>query len=378
MTARRGVGEGSVYQRNSDGLWIGTVEVGFAADGKRRRKTVSGRTKKVVLDKLKVAQRQADVGIVTNEKVTVAQLIDQWLTGHHGRRLKPGTLASYRQVAGDYVTPHLGEVAASKLTVRQVQRWMDALEDRGLSANTRRLARSVLCRALNVAVAEEIIGRNVAALVPAPSVADTKLDDALTAEEAHKVLEAAEGDRLEAMAHVLLGLGLRRGEVLALRWDCVDLKARELRVEGTITRAGGTARYSTPKTASGARTIPLVGDLPAILASHRKRQAAERLAAGELWHDDGWVFTTEIGTFIDPGNALHGWYALTERAGIGRRRMHAARHTTAVLMLDRGVPLELVSRVLGHKGLAITADVYARPTADAQRRALETMADAIR
>jgi integrase len=192
------------------------------------------------------------------------------------------------------------------------------------------------------------------------------------------VLEAAKGDRLEAMAHLLLGLGLRRGEVLALKWDGVDLEGRELKVEGTITRAGGQVFHSTPKTASGARTIPLVGDLPAVLTARRKRQAAERLAAGALWHDDGWVFTTEIGTAIDPSNALHWWYRLTERAGIGRRRMHAARHTTATLMLDRGVPLELVSKVLGHKGLAITADVYARPTADAQRRALETMADALK
>jgi integrase len=366
-----------VYQRSSDGLWIGSIDLGCGPDGRRRRKTVSAKTKKAALDKLKTAQRRADAGIVTNDRVTVAQLIDQWLDGHHGRRLKPSTMASYRQLAADYVVPGIGSITAAKLTVRQVQQWMDTLEDRGLSANTRRLARSVLCRALAVAVAEETLGRNVAVLVPAPSVAGTRLDDALTAEEAKKVLEAAEGDRLEALAHLLLLLGLRRGEALALRWEGIDLKAKTMRVEGAFTRAGGKAHYSTPKTSSASRTIPLPGDLPAVLRDHRRRQAEERLAAGELWSDGGWVFTTQIGTSIDPSNALSWWYRLTERAEIGRRRLHATRHTAATLMLDRGVPLELVSAVLGHAGLAITADIYARPTADAKRRALEMMVGAI-
>jgi integrase len=373
MTARRGAGEGSVYRRKSDGLWIASVDVGEAPNGTRRRKTVSAHTKRAALDKLKIALREIDAGIVTNEKITVAQLIDQWLDGHYGRRLKPATTASYRQLAADYVVPYLGDVRAAKLTVRQVQAWLDGLEDRGLSANTRRLARSVLCRALQVAIADEVIGRNVATLVPAPSVAGTRLDDALTGDEAQKVLEVAHGDRLEALVEVLLVLGLRRGEALALRWEGIDLKAKMLRVDGAFTRAGGKTHYSTPKTSSAARTIPLVGNLPAVLREHRRRQAEERLAAGELWSDGGWVFTSSIGTPIDPSNALGWWYRLTERAGIGRRRLHATRHTCATLMLDRGVPLELVSTVLGHSGLAITSDIYARPTADAKRRALEVL-----
>jgi integrase len=338
---------------------------------------VAARTKREALAKLDEARRQAGAGIAPSGQATVASIIDAWLDGHHGRRLKPATRDNYRTVAELYVTPHLGNVRAVKLTPDRVRRWLDNLEEAGRSANTRRLARSTLRRALELAERDGIVARNVAALVDGPGTASTRLDDALSTDDANRVLEAARGDRLEALAHVLLTLGLRRGEALALRWDGVDLDAKTLRVEGTFTR-GNTVYYSTPKTTSGARTIPLVGDLPAVLTAHRKRQAAERLAAGELWHDDGWVFTTEIGTAIDPSNALHWWYRLTERAGIGRRRMHAARHTTATLMLDRGVPLELVSKVLGHKGLAITADVYARPTADAQRRALETMADALK
>lgn len=375
--ARRGAGEGSIYKRASDGLYIGTVDLGRGPDGNRRRRVVAARTKKELLPKLDQARRQSAEGIVPDAQATVATLIDAWLTGHHGRQLKPATLSNYRNLADFYVVPYIGTERANILTPEHVRRWLDRLEDEGRSANTRRLARATLRRALELAMRDGLVARNVAALVDGPRTAGTRLDDALTAEEEKKVLEAAQGDRLEALVHVLLLLGLRRGEALALRWDGVDLKNKTLRVDGTFARAGDGVHYSTPKTASGARTIPMVGGLSTVLREHRRRQAAERLAAGELWADGGWVFTTEIGTPIDPSNALHWWYRLTERSGVGRRRMHAARHTTATLMLDRGVPLELVSAVLGHAGLAITADVYARPTADAKRRALETMAQAI-
>jgi integrase len=376
VATRRGAGEGSVYQRASDGLWIGTVDLGRGPDGKRRRRAVAARTKREALAKLDDARRLAAGGIVPDAQATVASLIDSFLDGHHGRQLKPATLANYRTIADAYIVPYVGHIKAAKLTPEHLRRWLDALEDAGKSANTRRLARAVLRRSLALAERDGLVARNAAALVDGPRGVPTRLDDALTAEEARKVLQAAEGDRLEALVHVLLTLGLRRGEALALRWDGVDLKAKTIRVEGAFTRSRGKAVYSTPKTSTGARTIPLVGDLPAVLREHRRRQSAERLTAGELWRDGGWVFTTEIGTPLEPSNAYHWWQRLTERAGVGRRRMHAARHTAATLMLDRGVPLELVSAVLGHAGLAITADVYARPTADAKRRALEQLVGA--
>ena len=124
--------------------------------------------------------------------------------------------------------------------------------------------------------------------------------------------------------------------------------------------------------------MPLVGPTAPALREHRRRQAEERLKAGPAWQESGWVFATPLGTPLDPRNALRWWHGLTEHAGVGRRRFHACRtHTAASLLLDSGVPLEVVSAVLGHASLAITADVYARITMDAKRRALEALSDAV-
>src|SRR5690606_17617121 len=131
-----------------------------------------------------------------------------------------------------------------------------------------------------------------------------------------------------------------------------------------------------PKTYAGARTVPLIAQVDAALRAHRRRQAAEQLAAGELWQDTGFVFTGVDGRPFHPKTAWAWWRRLTVAAGIGPRRFHASRHTCATLMLEDGVPLEVVSAILGHAGLSITADTYARVSNDAMRRALAQAADA--
>jgi integrase len=133
----------------------------------------------------------------------------------------------------------------------------------------------------------------------------------------------------------------------------------------------------TTKTAAGMRELPLVAGTAEALREHRRRQAAERLALGPLWVDTGHLFTTATGTPLDPRNVNRWWSALCERARVGHRRFHAARHTAATLLLEQGVPLEVVSAVLGHAGLAITADVYVKVGMDAKRRALATLADKV-
>jgi integrase len=219
-----------------------------------------------------------------------------------------------------------------------------------------------------------LVIRNVAALVDGPRKSGTKLDDTLDAAGAHAVIEAAAGDRLEALAVLVLRLGLRKGEALALRWGDIDVDAGTLTVRGTLKRRKGGGLYvDTTLTAAGLRELPLVASTAEALREHRRRQAAERLALGPLRVDTGHVFTTATGTPLDPRNVNRWWSALCERARVGHRRFHAARHTAATLLLEQGVPLEVVSAVLRHAGLAITADVYAKVGMDAKRRALATL-----
>jgi integrase len=233
------------------------------------------------------------------------------------------------------------------------------MRDDGLSPRTIAYTRAVLRLALTTAEARGRVARNVVPLTRAPKRSAAKLDDALDAGEAAKVLRAARGDRLEALAVLVLAVGMRQGEALRLRWADVDLD------EGTLT-------VRKAKTASGVRTIALPPFVVAALDRHRRRQRRERMAA-KVWGDDDLVFASSVGTVLDPRNVLRWWHGLTRRAGVGRRRFHASRHTAATLMLNNGVPLEVVSATLGHAGLAITADVYAKVRPELQRKAADAM-----
>lgn len=159
---------------------------------------------------------------------------------------------------------------------------------------------------------------------------------------------------------------MRKGEALALRWDDVDFEAARLRIGRTRTRVAGIGVMETPtKTKGSARTIPPTVSVHAALLRHRRQQEAEAEAAGPAWKAEGYVFSTPTGEGLDPRNALRWWHRLTEQASLGKRRMHAGRHTAATLLLDAGVPLEVVSSILGHSGIAITADTCARVLEDA-------------
>jgi integrase len=356
---RRGSGEGAVYWIESRQLWAGAVEVP-SPDGHRTRKVVKAKLKKDVLKKMREVQGRADAGIPQPSATqTTGQWLTQWLT-----EILPGTVTakteiSYRQVVADYVMPSVGKVPLARLSPDHVQRMMRTLQRRDLSPRTVAYARAVLRRALGQAVRWDKVQRNVAALVEAPPKAATKLDDALDADEAAAVLRAASGDRLEALAVLVLMVGLREGEALALRWDDVDLVAGRL----TVTAA---------KTTAGLRTVALPARAVDALKAHRAHQAAERLAASH-WIDLGLVFPTTVGTKYNRRNILRWWHNLTIKAGVGRRRFHASRHTAATLMLNNGVALEVVSATLGHAGLAITADVYARVGPELQRTAADAM-----
>lgn len=382
-------GQGSIY-RNKDGLYVGSVELPAGLDGRRQRKRMKARTKAELLAKMREATRQRDEGtLVTGPAQTTGEWLTFWVT-----TVLPGTVAAsterqYRETVRDWINPHIGKIPLAKLRPEDVVSMMRALEGRGLSPSTVRTARTILRRGLTIAERYGRVSRNAAALTDAPKRASAKVDDSLTADEAARVLEASrmveEGrrwgapkrrpspshgadpvaprmveDRLHALAVVVLALGLRQSEALNLRWSDIDLDKATMVVHGT-------------KSTASDRKVALPGFVVAALRDHRARQREERMAA-PVWGDPDLVFATTIGTVIDGRNVLRWWHDLTERrAGVGRRRFHASRHTAATLMLNNGVTLEVVSATLGHAGLAITADVYAKVRPELQRTAADAM-----
>lgn len=353
--AARGKGEGSVYRAR--GKWVAQVEAGRDLNGRRRYARATRATKAEALKALQALQRDVAAGVAADRTLTVARYLDRWVDEvlpYSG--VTQSTVDKYAWVVKKWLKPHIGTVRLDKLTPAHVQTMLRQLEKDGLAARSRLQARTVLRRALAYGQRTDLVSRNAAALAEPPR-ATRRPSDALTADEADKVLAAASGHRLEALAVLALRLGMRQGELRALDWSDVDLDARELTVRAA-------------KTDAGRRTLPLVAGTADALRAHRRVQAAERVKLGPLWRAGDAVFARSDGFRLRPRDALRTWHAWTEAAGLGRRRFHASRHTAATLMLQRGVPLEVVSAVLGHASLSVTADIYAEVGIDAKRRAL--------
>lgn len=379
-------GEGSIYQRG-DGRWVAQIVVGRYPNGRPQYRRAVRRTEaEAVTAKLELQSRDD----VPDDTRTLAQYLGWWAETVLPDEVKESTEDDYRKVIDLYVVPHVGGYRLGELTRGQVQAMLRKLTATGLSPRTVQYARSVLRRALQWAVEDELIPRNVATGRMGPPQTKRRPKD-LTGAEAEAVIAAARGDRLEALVVVVLALGLRKGEALALfwpdaasppsllddpddEWSVVDLETETVSVASTLkrrtTRRGGGLYVSAAKTDASSGTLPLVaGTLPA-LRDHRRRQAAERLAAGPEWHDHGLVFCRPDGRPLAPSWVNIWWNRVCTKAGIGHRTFHATRHTCATLLLDRGVPLEVVSAVLRHAKLSITADIYARVTQDLKRRHL--------
>jgi integrase len=236
---------------------------------------------------------------------------------------------------------------------------------------------AVLRNALQAAVREELIGRNVAKLVKVAGPA-YQTDRGLTVEQARKVLVLARDHRLYALYVLALYLGLRRGELLGLRWTDVDSAAGVLQVRQSLQRIGGELRAVTPKTRSSRRTVPLIGVGVDALREHRQRQTAERQAAGLAWQDTGYVFTTTTGTPIEPDNLRRSWYPIREVAGLGDVVFHGLRHTCVTLLLNLGVPPHIVRDIVGHSDIDVTMTIYAHVSLDEKRAALGKLDEHLR
>jgi integrase len=161
-------------------------------------------------------------------------------------------------------------------------------------------------------------------------------------------------------------------------WRDVDVNQRTMRVRGTLSRLDGSLTVTDPKSARSRRTIPISAHVADVLTRLRRRTAAERLQAGQLWRDTGFVFVTDVGEPCDPRNALRALKVAAKTAGLPSVGLHTLRHSAASVMLSNGVPITVVSQILGHSGISITVDVYGHVSPDVSRDALDVLAAALR
>lgn len=384
--AKRGRHEGSIHKRK-DGRWVAVLSVGYR-NGKRHRKHFYGQTRGEVRDQLTAALRAHQQGLpVDPERQTVGQFLDLWLVDCCEPSVRPRTLRSYRDTVRLHITPTLGRIPLTKLSPQHVQGFLNGLRSApaasrpkvgrpaptGLSPRTVAYVRTVLRIALGQAMRWGLVQRNVAALVSPPRV-ERKEVKPFTLEEARTFLAAIQGHRLQALYTVALALGLRQGEALGLRWDDIDLDSGTLAVRSQVQRIKGQGlRLVELKTTSSRRTIELPERVVKALRAHRARQLGERLLAGAQWQERGLVFSTKIGTPLDPRNVQTGFKKVLAEAELRDQRFHDLRHGAATLLLAQGVSARAIMDLLGHSQVGTTLSLYSHVMPELRRDAAHKM-----
>jgi integrase len=374
MGKRRGKGEGSIYQRE-DGLWIGAVDLGWSS-GKRARKVVNGRTRAEVAKRLQEVQPTVAQGLtLAPDRMTVEAYLSDWISNRVPGAVSLRTEALYLRAVNVYINPSIGKVRLTKLTPSDVSQMLADLETKGYSPSTRRMARATLRRALRFAEQDGLLSRNVAAIAEGPKL-DHREGRSLTPEQAQAFLEAVVDNRLEAAYVLTLALGLRRGEILGLSWDDVVRaeNAVVLTVRRQLVRDKSGVHLSDLKTEGSRRTLHLSAPLVEVLERHRMRQEAEELVRGKRWNNEwGLIFTSTIGTPLDPEQFGKTVPKICEGVGLGHWSIHELRHSCASLLIAMEVPLEVVSEQMGHASIRVTKDVYGHLMPKARAKAAEAM-----
>lgn len=375
MTTRRSNGEGSKPLERKDGRW--QINLRYRdVDGRPCRTTVTRATRAEVVQAAKEMRMRLDHGQPARDtKITLggfaAEWIDTTLAASEDR--KATTKVLYAGLARTHiVNAKVGEVALDKLRPRHVEGWVADLRSKGLSTSTIRSTYTVLRAVLDTAVRDRALAENPAAAVRRPKVVTAEAAH-LTPEQVGSLLDAASSTRYGSLFNLLVNTGLRRGEALALSWSDVDLTSGLLRVRGTLARVDGALVITEPKTSKSKRTVPLSDIAADQLRAIRAAQAAERLRAGSMWHASNQVFTTETGEPCDPRNALRALKVAAQRAGLPPVGLHTLRHSAASVMLTNGIPLKVVSEMLGHSSIAITGDIYGHVSPDVSREAVRKL-----
>ena len=376
MSRKRGNGEGTIHRRK-DGGWCAQYTV-YTAEG-RKRKTLYGKTRAEVANKLAKALSNREDGLVYDTRnLTVGEYLTQWLSRSLKGTVRASTCERHEINIRVHIKPSLGGVKLKNLTPAHVRGLLSEKLDAGLAPATVRKIHSTLHKALSQGVSDGLVPRN-AADVTAPRPAPEEMRP-LSEAEARAFLDAAResGDRFEPLYMLAITTGLRRGEILGLRWDDADLEHGTLRVGRGLVRDGGRYTLGETKTKRGRRLVNLTARTVNALKAHRKRYLEERVRLSGSYDDHGLIFSTRVGTPVNPENLVkRSFKPLLEKAALPKIRFHDLRHTCATLLLGRGVHPKLVQELLGHATIAMTLDTYSHYLPSMGDQAAGAMGDAL-
>lgn len=409
---QRGASCPKLGQKNH-GSWAYTVDV-RSVDGKRKQMNRGGfRTKSEAQRACEEVVGLTRTGHSIDDKITVAEWLDRWLEekttasriSSAGKSIRPATQVGYAQHIRDYLKPTLGHIPLSRLTAEDISAAyrkimkdaeakvaraaehdrivdeVDAREGRppavrkkvrGAGPTTLRRVHACLRAALNAAVKSRRLPYNPALGIELPAENRQPVQP-WQAHELGRFLDHVQGHRLAALFEVLAACGLRRGEALGLSWSDLDAELGTLTVRKQLLNAwaDGAPVFGEPKTATGSRVVELDSNTLGALLGHRLMQDVERQTRGPAYQDHGLVFVQENGRPLDPSRVTTLFTALAQDAGLRHIRLHDLRHGSASLMLAAGIPVEVVSKRLGHSSIGVTMDTYSHLLEGVGRRAAE-------
>ena len=386
---RRPKGAGSIRNRGTERAprWFAYHYV--VIDGRRRQISEGPFSRKVdaeawLRDELKLAREGR---ATVPKRITTAELLDDWLAVAR-RQLSPNTRAEYERVASKRLRPHIGDVKLTELRPPDIARMLDQLRqpganrrgttgDKGLSETSLQHTLGVLRTALAWAVRQRLISHNPADDIDRPQ-REAKEMRVWAADELARFLDHVADDRLHPLFRLAAFTGMRRSEVLGLRWSDVDLEAATVSVRRTRTRVAYEMHEAArTKTRAGTRVVDIDPATVAVLRRWAKAQKAERLAWGPAYTDSGYVFSAEDGRAVHADHVANRFARLVKAAGVPPIRFHDLRHTHASLLLARGTPVLDVSRRIGHASAAMTLDVYGHVVPGQGQRAAAAFADLV-
>ena len=378
MAKKRANGDGSIRKRK-DGRWEGRYVVGHdPITGKMISRNVLGKTQAQVKEKLRTAiENSKRLDYTQTGKYTVGQWMDEWFEAYAKVKVRPSSHQTYKGYIENHIKPNIGDIPIEKLTSLQLQKFYRLLltegripriesekQPRGLSAKTVRNINQAISSAMDMAVRHKLILTNPTEGCELPKVEHREMKT-LPAERLGAFLREAKESGVYELYYMDLATGLRRGELLGLKWEDVDLQNGIIHVRRQVARVDGEVKELPLKTKNSYRNISISQDAVAMLTEMEAHRSSD------------YVFPSSTGGPISPDSVNNMLHRVLKRAGLPSIRFHDLRHTFATLALQNGVDIKTVSGMLGHFSAGFTLDTYAHVTTSAQKEAARTMGNVL-
>lgn len=351
----------------SGNSWQVILDKGVDSKGKRLREyiTVNGTKKEaqaILTEKISQYNRGS---YIEPTQMTVEDCIRQWMKVYALPRLAPSTINGYRVNFENHTIPYIGNIKLQKLTPVQIQDMFTALADKGLNPRSVKYVHTTLREVLQYAYKMQLVSQNVADFVSPPKQQKYRAT-VYTEEEAIRLLQCAAGTDMEMPLNLAVGLGLRRGELLALQWKDIDFQNQTIAICRNLVCINKEFRFDKTKTESGNRTLLLSQSLLDKLKRYKKAQTETQLFLGKEYENNDLICCRQDGKPYHTGSFSHKFSEFLKRHELRHIRLHDLRHTNATLMLQYGVPAKIASERLGHSGIAITLDTYSHVSPEMQ------------